>query len=223
MQSTIETIHGFGDASVATSAVGTTGIPIRWNNAVLTAVFGMLVGTGGFANPHLVNYAPSGPIAVRVAHTPNESMDAGSAVLDTQEKLAAIRRYLSMNLSDVAQAMHVARPTIYAWLRDDPHLRSKHAKRLDAIYRFASTWRSLSDRPVGTFLYRQTASTKTLIDLLSEKTLDNSAVHGAFSQIRESLSKSVSPRSVVDVAKARGFKLAERHSGGWSSNDVVDV
>jgi AcrR family transcriptional regulator len=214
MQSTLEGIPNVSATGSAFSA--------RWNNAFLTAVF--LVGTGGFASAQTVSYVPSGALLqVRVQRGTDGTIDS-DRLLDTQEKLAGIRRYLSMSVTDLAKVLRVGRPTVYSWLRGDADIRAEHAQRLEATYRIARNWRAMSSRPVGTFLNQPVASGETLLGLLSAKAPDELAVGRAFSQIRNSAVRAARRPGVLEVAKQRGFKLATTQPPtSWSSDEDLDV
>jgi len=187
------------------------------------AVFGMLiVGTGGIATPRMINCVPSGPVAIRGLQVSGGNTDS-DRLLDTQEKLAGIRRYLSMNVTNMAYVLRVRRPTVYSWLRDEPNVRPGHAQRLEAIYKLAREWRMLSSKPVGEFLNRRLSSGTTLLDLLSAKTLDEPAISAGFSQIRETLNRTPRVVSVVEVAKRRKMKISPEKTSTWSSNDEIDM
>lgn len=220
MQSTNETLAG----GVPTG--GRSG----WNNAVLAAVF--VVGTGGFAlpqiaaysaNPQTINRTSSGSIDVRVIGESGEVADS-NRLLDTQEKLAGIRHYLSMNVTEMARALRVARPTVYSWFRDDADLRSHHLQRIEDIYGIARRWRRVSSQPVGTFLAQPLASGDSLLELLSARALNEAEIQDAFGQIQEALNRSPGQVGIVDVARKRGLKLATiRPPVHWTSNEDFDL
>jgi hypothetical protein len=219
MQRTTETL----------ASAAPTGARSNWNNAVLAAVF--LVGTGGFANPQviaranpqIINRTSSGPIDVRVIGVSDEVVDT-NRLLDTQEKLAGIRRYLSMNVTDMARALRVARPTVYSWLRDEAGLRGHHLQRMEAIYGIARRWRRISSQPVGTFLAQPLASGDSLLGLLSAKALNEPEIQDAFAQIQKALNRSSGQAGIVDVARKRGLKLATiRPPVHWTSNEDFDL
>jgi hypothetical protein len=213
MQNTLETIPNV-------SATGSA-FSVAWNNAFLAAVF--LVGTGGIATPRNIDYVPSGVVEVRVSCGSQASVDS-DRLLDAQEKLAGIRRYLSLSVTDLAKVLHVGRPTVYSWLRDEANLRSEHAQRLESIYGLARKWRTISSRPVGSFLNRPMASGSTLLGLLSARRLDSLEVETAYAQIEQALGRDSRHRSVIDVAKQRGFKLATtQQPTSWSSAEDLDV
>jgi AcrR family transcriptional regulator len=190
-------------------------------NAFLSAVF--LVGTGGFATPRTVDYVPSGTLQVRMPHGEDGKV-ASDRMLDAQEKLVGIRRYLSLTVSDLAKVLRVGRPTVYSWLRDEASLRAEHAQRLEAVYKIAREWRAMSSRPVGSFLNQPARSGDTLLALLSARVLDRPAVQNAFSEIRDASRRARVRPSVMDLAKQRGFKLAvTRQVTNWRSNEDFDI
>jgi len=221
MQSTTDRfIPGAGTGSTSTCVPGSV-LSLRWNNAVLAAVF--LVGTGGFATAQTLNYAPGVPSVARIAPELGGSVGAHQ-VLDTQEKLAGIRHYLSANVTNMAKIFRVGRPTVYSWLRDDPGLRASHARRIDEIYAIARMWRSTSNQPIGEFMSRPLNSGATLLELLSAKSLDESAIQSAFIQISEAASRKARRSSPAEIAKRRGFRLAPTQPiSNWASKDEVDL
>jgi hypothetical protein len=213
MQSTFErvpTMSGTGSAFFG-----------KWNNAFLAAVF--LVGTGGVATPRTINYVPSGMLQVRIPRGSDGNIDS-DRMLDVQEKLAGIQRYLSMTVSDLAKVLRVGRPTVYSWLRDEASLRGEHTQRLEVIYKMAREWRAMSNRPVGSFLNQPATSGDTLLTLLSARMIDRPAVQSAFSEIRVASSRTPRRPNVMDLAKKRGFKLAiTQQPTTWRSDEDFDI
>lgn len=190
-------------------------------NAFLSAVF--LVGTGGLAVPRVITYVPSGVLQVRMPRGEHGKIDA-DRMLDAQEKLAGIRRYLSLTVSDLARVLRVGRPTVYSWLHDEASLRAEHAHRLEAMYKIAREWRTMSTKPVGSYLKAPTASGDTLLTLLSARALDSSAIRSAFAQIRAASVRAPRRASLMEVAKQRGFKLAvTQRPINWRSDEDVDI
>lgn len=223
MQNTVDNFIASAPTGGSNLGFTTAGFSTKSNSVFLSAVFGMLiVGTGGIATPRMINCVPSGPVVIRGLQVPDGNTDS-DPLLDTQEKLAGIRRYLSMNVTNMARALRVRRPTVYSWLRDEPSVRPTHAQRLEVIYKVAREWRMLSSKPVGGFLNRQLASGTTLLELLSARTLDETAISAGFSQIRETLNRTPRVVSVIEVAKRRKMKLSPKKASTWSSNAEIDV
>jgi hypothetical protein len=220
MQGTIEGVSITGTSSSNLS--GVSGPSIKWNNAFLAAV--LLVGTGGLANLQPTTYVPSGSLMCVRGTTRSAGKIDSPRLLDAQEKLAGIQRYLSMNVTDLAKVLRVGRPTVYSWLRDEALLRGDHAQRVEMVYGLARKWRMISSRPVGSFLKQPLASGETPLSLLSAKTLDEFEIQAAFADIQAALTRTIRRQSVAGVAKQRGFKLATTHpQTSWSSGEDLDV
>jgi transcriptional regulator with XRE-family HTH domain len=223
MQSVIGGFEGPAPTGSSTGGVMTTGFSAKLSNAVLSAVFSMLVvGTGGSAHARMINPGPSGPIAIPIILVADGNIDS-DRLLDTHEKLAGIRRYLSMSVTDMAKVLHVRRPTIYAWLRNEPSLRAEHMRRLEAIYKNARAWRAISSKPVGEFLSRPLTPGPTLLALLWAKKLDEAAIASRFLQIHEALSRSPGRVTVLEAAEKHGLKLSARKASNWASNEEIDI
>ena len=223
MQSGMGGFEGSAPTGSSTGGFLTTGFSAKFSNAVLSAVLSMLiVGTGGSANARMINSGPSGPIAVPIIRLADGNIDS-DRLLDAHEKLAGIRRYLSMSVTDMAKVLHVRRPTIYAWLRNEPSLRAEHTRRLEGIYKSAREWRAISSKPVGEFLSRPLTPGPTLLTLLCAKKLDEAAIASRFLQIHEAQSRSPRRVTVLEAAEMRGLKLSARKASNWASNEEIDI
>jgi hypothetical protein len=220
MQSITDRFVPAGGTGSTSACAPSSAFSLRWNSAILAAVF--LVGTGGFATPQALNVSGA-PSVARIARELGARVGA-QHVLDTQEKLAGIRHYLSANVTHMAKIFRVGRPTIYSWLRDDPGLRANHARRIDEIYEVAVMWRSASNQAIGEFMSRQLGSGGALLELLSAKNLDKSAIKSAVIQIAEVASRKHRRASVTEIAKGHGFRpAATQPAASWASKDEVDV
>ena len=216
-----EFVPAVGTGSTSTCAPG-SGLSVKWNSAVLAAIF--FVGTGGFATLQALNYVPGAPGVVQIAHHLGSGPPDVQHVLDAQEKLAGIRRYLSLNVSNMAKVFRVGRPTVYSWLRDDPTLRANHARRIDDVYRLARAWRALSNQPIGPYLAQPETSGKTVLELLSARSLDEATIQGVFAEIADAVNRRAGRASVTEIAKRRGLKLAAaRPVTNWASRDEIEL
>jgi hypothetical protein len=190
------------------------------NSALLAAI--LTVGTGGIANLQTVRAQTfTGPIArdcyVHVSQNEEES------VLDTQEKIAGIRRYLSLNMTDLAKVMRVGRPTVYSWATTPTTLRSAHRERMDAVYAIAREWRSLSSDPMGRMVREPNLGNgRTMIDLLSVDKLDSTAIHNGMRQIQERQGRLERRLTVAEAAEKAGVQLASRPRRNWRSRGDLD-
>lgn len=169
----------------------------------------LLVGTGGTASGETFAWIPHDSLGCRVTvvtHTRHPS----SPLLDTRERMAGLRRYLSLNVTDLAKALRVERPTIYAWLKgsSEPHL--TNLRRLEKIYRLAQEWRAQSAVPLGGYVRQPSEDGQSILDHLAKEHIPEQTVRSAFSSVksrldRERTEKSVRRRSVDESARLHGF------------------
>jgi transcriptional regulator with XRE-family HTH domain len=99
------------------------------------------------------------------------------------DKLAFIRSTLGFNISQLASAVGVERPTIYAWLdsRSEPH--PGNAARLDAICGLAAKWVRLSNMPLTSTLREKGARAEDVLILVEKSPFDESAVVAKFEEL----------------------------------------
>lgn len=204
-------------------SVGASGPPMRWNNKVLITVLGMMIGTGGAATPALVNRVAVSSEYHIVVLEPKKANGTLQRALLPNEQIAGIQRYLSLNMSDLSRVLRVARPTVYAWTRGaEPH--DINSERISQLYRVSRAWRAISNAPVGEYLNARFHTGRSVLELLSQEKLDESAIGELFAQIRAALDNRPSRRTISEVARARGLRIADmRTSKKWSSDDDLNV
>jgi DNA-binding transcriptional regulator YiaG len=193
------------------------------NSAVLAAIFSAAaVGTGGVVNPHALGIQTfTGPVAR--ACSVHASQNEEERLLDTQEKIAAIRRYLSLNMTDLAKVLNVGRPTVYSWATTPVTLHSSHRKRIDVVYEIARNWRALSSDPMGRLVREPFANGITVIDLLSTDKLDAAAIRNGMLQVRDLQGGMQRRLTVAEAAEKAGVRLASRRRRNWRSSGELDV
>jgi len=192
-------------------------------STALAALLGVAAaGTGGVATPDaMVSNALTGSV-VRVS-SGRIMRDEQEVFLTTKEKIAGIRHYLSLNMTELAAVLNVGRPTAYAWASASAALRPKHRDRVDAIYELARNWRIVSSAPMGLLVRESLAGGKTMIDLLSAEDLDVGTVQKAMSQIKEQQDRIEKPLSATQIATKAGFKLASRPRANWRSVGELEL
>ena len=194
---------------------------INWSNILLSAILGMAtIGTGGVATAMTGQpISQTSGIAVKVYQGPRgRSQDEGPLL--PEEQINAIRRYLSLNISDLAMALRVARPTVYAWLRDEAEPHGSNLARIQQLYRMARVWRAFSEQPVGPFLKSANEDGLTLVNLLSEEVIDEAAVRRAFEQIRIAIAPK--RQSIAEMARSRGLTPVTRGVRKWTDDTLLN-
>src|SRR5215469_4903510 len=137
---------------------------VMFNQPVLAAILSAAVaGTGGFANAQAValqTFTGATPRAFSI----HIGRDDEEGILNTQEKLAGIRRYLSLNATELAKVLNVGRPTVYSWATAPVAMHSKHRERIEAIYQLGRQWRALSSDPMGNSVREPLSNGRTMVD-----------------------------------------------------------
>jgi hypothetical protein len=205
------------------------GSVVPWNNKVLAAILGMVIGTGGVANAAVVNTivrtSSSADNHMRLTiRTPSYELENGRQdALLPQEQIAGIQRYLSLNVTDLSSALLVGRPTIYAWMRG-VRPQDAHLQRIEQVYRIARSWRAMSSSPIGAYLAVQLGSGISLMTQLADETLDEGAINGSFAEIRAALNNKPRRESILQVARRRGLRsTTSAQMKKWSGDDEFDL
>lgn len=180
-----------------------------WKQACGAVFISMLVGTGGTANGATVSWIPHESPSYRVTCTSLTSQSP-SGLLNTRERITGLRRYFSLNISDLARVLHVERPTIYAWLKGSSAPHPGNLKRLERMYRLARDWRARSSVPMGIYVREPIENGQSVLDHLAEENPDEQLIRRAFSVIKAHLDQEQTPqrarrRSVDDAARLHGF------------------
>jgi hypothetical protein len=170
-------------------------LPRAWAAGFLAVT--LLCGTGGAAtNPSMAAVAEAAPgtaLATRVEYVDGRRQQENE-LLDVTEKLSYVQDQLSLNLSDTAAVLRVSRPTVYAWLRNDSKLQAHNIRRIDRLYAMAAEWRGLCSAPLGRYVRRIVHNGSSILDLLSEANLNESAIRAAFSLARRVMDRTREPR-----------------------------
>lgn len=160
-----------------------TGVPGAWQVSVpLTYV----VGTGSVSARAVrqvfydIHFAPGPPEATLA------------------DRIAVIRQYLSLSVSDFARVVGIERPTVYAWIDGESNPRKANLERLRVLNAVAERWKDMTGQPIGRLLdERLPGETKTLLELLAGE-IDADAVESLLERLalrrRERESTSVKGR-----------------------------
>jgi transcriptional regulator with XRE-family HTH domain len=172
---------------------------------------GLLVGTGGSITIEMLDIKPlTGSGIVFRFPSSCKRRQSQAPFLLPQEQLSGIRRYLSLSISDLAEVLRVERPTVYSWLKGEATPRSGNTDRIGAIYSLAREWRLMSSEPIRGMLNTRYGADTTLLALLSEETIDETATRRLLVKLREALDRVPPRKSVAEIAKERGIRLPVR-------------
>jgi DNA-binding transcriptional regulator YiaG len=87
--------------------------------------------------------------------------------LTATARLAFIREWLSLNISQLATALDVTRPTVYDWLSGEREPHADNALRIKQVYNLARDWERMSAVPLRVSATTPIFDDKTLLSALS--------------------------------------------------------
>lgn len=195
---------------------------LGWNNKILASLLGLLIGTGGVANANTLRTPlPVSSTVIVTVCGEHEHRRFVREELSVEEQLAAIQRNLSLNVSELSNALAVTRPTIYAWLRAEKEPQPENLARIQQVYRIARFWRSMSAHPVGNLRNAIQESTgRSLIGELSASHLDENALRSTLTTLRAAAPDVLRRRSIADVARDHGLTTVERPTKWSEESDL---
>jgi hypothetical protein len=215
--------------SIAPESRTGSGAVVPWNNKVLIAILGMVIGTGGVSHASVVNTvvrtnsSVDSHIRLTIRTSSNEFEHERQRALLPQEQLAGIQRYLSLNVKDLSSALRVGRPTIYSWMRG-VQPQDAHLQRIEQVYRIARSWRAMSSSPVGAYLAVRLGSGSSLLTQLADEILDEGAINGSFAKIRAALNDKPRRESILQAAGRLGLaSTTMAKTKKWSGDDEFDL
>jgi DNA-binding transcriptional regulator YiaG len=141
-----------------------------------------------------------------------EHSETEATVYSPSQLLGTIRSSLSLRVTELAEALQVQRPTIYAWMKSETEPQDDNRLRLEVISEIAREWRSLSDKPLGNLLRQPTGDSPSLMNLLKRKHLNQSGISKLLRQLSNALEGQV-PKwkrrlTATEQARQRGFDFS---------------
>jgi len=124
---------------------------------------------------------------------------ASIAVPDTAEKLAVIQTRFGLNKTQLALVCQVQRQTVYDWYAGRFYAEGKNAQRIDDLYSIARNSANILNAVSPRLCDKTLESGKTLVALLSARTLRDREIKAALGELRT-------------VADRRKPTLAERRA-----------
>lgn len=197
-------------------AFGTGGSPQRETSTLGTQLVYVLgtrtAGSGGNVPSSLpwCLLTPSGfPIFARSSSFPPFSKLSASPHVapSLSRRVAAIRHYLSLTITDLARVLRVERPTVYAWIAETSRPHDQNLVRIWRIYELACAWRSLSTKPLGK-LIREPVGGASLLDLLSSANLPTAQIREVLrscADLQRTSPESVPKGGLTDALRSHKF------------------
>ncbi len=172
-------------------------------------------GTGGSTKNLMLSHDVLRRTSVHAEAKSNALMgvrNKAEEAISTPERIAQIRKHLSMNIKQLSDALCVGRPTLYHWINEETTPRTTQLNRLKSLYDIARHWTGLSNRPVGKNLVTPLQDGRSLAALLSDPYLDLVKVQAALQTIHSVLEVSnqrklrSNYRSASSIMRERGYE-----------------
>jgi hypothetical protein len=87
---------------------------------------------------------------------------------------------LSLQIKQLAEAISVERPTVYAWIKDQSEPRPQKRARLKELYQLANRWDELTNEPLGKGLTGVASNGYSILELLQQSEIPQSLVVDRF-------------------------------------------
>lgn len=124
------------------------------------------------------------PLSIQAMTSKKCAATAVQPELGVAERVAFCRQTLSLNISQLAEALHVERPTVYAWLSGSIKLHPANELRLNVIYRVADSWFRIAHRGLGAAaLLRPAGGGKTVFQMLKEVDINVPEIRNVFAEL----------------------------------------
>ncbi len=121
---------------------------------------------------------------------------------DTAKRISFIRSMLSLNVKEMATALQVERPSVYAWMAGAAQPKARNHRRIEAIWTLAREWGRLTSLPLGSLRTAADKDGMSIMELLMAAEIDTERV------LR--LMRAAASRAMADHAKPQGLGLRER-------------
>jgi DNA-binding transcriptional regulator YiaG len=195
-----------------------------WSGVVASVALGITCagGTGstGLQISDLQKLYTGSTITITIDQSAGPNLETASeAVFTTERRIARIRRALSLNVTQVALALAVSRPTVYEWVEGQRVPRRESQDRLKALSDLAEYWESLCSDPVGRHVITPLSDGGTLVDYLAETPLDLAKVRSALVLIsnvakdEQRARESTGATAINDFLMKRRYVRADDDSG----------
>jgi len=131
------------------------------------------------------------------------------AVQNDARLIARIRSSLSLQMKELAEAVGVQRPTVYAWLKGQSVPQKANRERLRCLYRAAQHWDRVCQRPLGDHLRQAGPEGTSLLDMLCSRTTSQADITRRLEAIARRLTaeQRAIPASVRSMATKHGIPL----------------
>jgi hypothetical protein len=136
----------------------------------------------------------------------------------TRSAISAIKFNFSLNLSQFADVLGVARPTVYAWLDEESEVRIQppHQWRIERLAAYAELWWDKANRPFPKELF-DLAQGQQLLHLLSSQPLNDLFIR----KVIDALARELPPKR--KLATVKGVGPVPKAESALTTDELADL
>ncbi|WP_009631113.1 hypothetical protein [Synechocystis sp. PCC 7509] len=192
----------------------------------------IIIGTGGLVSPTInrmastrtagyVPYSIKSPLAEATANR-------NQPIYSVEDIVSNIRSSLSLTMQEMARTLRVERQTVYSWIGASSEPHPFNRERLNKIFLIAQYWDKLLSMPLGKTVRQLLINGKSVVDLLSEDTLDEQAIFAhlkSFAQERNMPLQNLQRKSSVrELVAKHNLKVKESEDTiNWLTGKRIDA
>jgi transcriptional regulator with XRE-family HTH domain len=150
--------------------------------------------------------------------------EPAEATVSVPRLIAQVRSSLSLQVTQLAEALGVERPTVYAWIKEQSEPRAQKRTRLKELYQLAKRWDELANEPLGKELTEVAPDGHTILDFLLQSEIPRALVVERFRAIARAKGsrQTVAPqgkKSLAQIAQEHGIDMTRVSE----QNDQIDI
>ncbi len=92
------------------------------------------------------------------------------------ETIACIRAALSVQVKELAEILHVQRPTIYSWMKGEAEPSAVNRVRMQQVYRLATEWNRRCNLPAENLIRASASDGHSVLGLLQADDIDEAGI-----------------------------------------------
>jgi transcriptional regulator with XRE-family HTH domain len=165
----------------------------------------LALGTGSHISPDALYYVHTTGGAYLDLDQRLSQAEQQASIISAKDQVSALKMWLGLSISDLANVLHVQRPTIYQWL-SGTEPRRNNLQRLSRLYGVAIQWRDLSNEPPGSYLRAPILDGRSLVDLMCEKEINLGQISSLLRRIHERLVSDLTAKSQRSISARLAHK-----------------
>jgi len=130
------------------------------------------------------------------------------------ERIAFCRNWLSLSMTQLANALRLERQTLYGWVSGNSTPHDENERRLNSVFTLAADWQRFANEPLGKAVTRKLSNGKSLHDMLTVADLDVFEIRNLFAELKPLVAEKTRGQERRQLAETLGYESASREDAG---------